>query len=608
MTEYKPKPLPFDDLIGLPSYSQLNLSKDKDKLAFYWDVSGRIELYTIDLKSKKIEQISDGQLPKAPRTGFTWDKEGKKIFFGKDIGGNEQNDIWVIDIEKKEAKALTTTPENQEHVGSISHDNQWLTFMSTRAGQMNIFKMKLDGSEITQLTASDIPVGGGKWSPDDKWLLMSTNEMTHNLENQDIYLYNNETNEMKRIIRMKEEGSQEHYSDWHPDSKIIAFQSDASGLNQVGLYNIETKEIKWLSTGKYDENAGSFSPSGKYLTVLRNHESTIIPIIYNIETGEAKELKIEPGLAFYEDFITDDKLLFFFSNAEVKNDVYIYDLTNDTKEVLLKSDYGSIDKSRFVKPDYIKYKSFDGQEIAAIVYAPKDIPDGVKLPAFVDVHGGPTGQYFRNFSVMHQYIASEGFVVILPNIRGSTGYGVEFRDACIKDWGGLDLKDVVAAAEYLKTLPFVDPDRIGVGGGSYGGFMTFIAVTKAPEHWKAGFAWIGISDFFTFYNESMPHFKYFINKQMGNPIDDKDLWYDRSAVNFAQNMTAKLMIFHGVNDPRCPISQARIFRDKLLELGKKEKDDFEYMELEEVGHGGFGDIATRKLTIRTMVDFFKRSL
>ncbi|MHA1155667.1 MAG: alpha/beta hydrolase family protein, partial [Candidatus Heimdallarchaeota archaeon] len=110
------------------------------------------------------------------------------------------------------------------------------------------------------------------------------------------------------------------------------------------------------------------------------------------------------------------------------------------------------------------------------------------------------------------------------------------------------------------------------------------------------------------YEESMPHFKYFLARQMGNPIDDKDLWYDRSAVNFAENMTAKLLIFHGVNDPRCPISQARIFRDKLNELGKKEGEDYEYMELDSVGHGGFGDIATRKLTVKTMVDFFKRAL
>ena len=306
--------------------------------------------------------------------------------------------------------------------------------------------------------------------------------------------------------------------------------------------------------------------------------------------------------------MANDKILFFYTSSLTRPEVWIYDLNSDSYEVLLEAEYGSINKKDFIKPQYIRYKSTDGVEIPAILYVPKDIPEGVKLPAIVNVHGGPTAQYFLMFSAFMQYVASEGFVVILPNIRGSTGYGVEFRDACIKDWGGKDLEDVVHAAKYLQSLPFVDKKRIAVGGGSYGGFMTYIAVTKAPEYWKAGFAWIGITELFKMYEESMPHFKYFLNRQMGNPVDDKDLWYDRSAVNFADKMKAKLLIMHGVNDPRCPISQARIFKEKLLELGKKEGKDFEYVEYQQTGHGGFGDIETRKKTIRTMTDFFKRVL
>ncbi len=607
MKDYKPKPLPFDELMSLPSFSLPNLSYDKKKLAFYYDETGKIELYVMDLETKKIEQISHGEIPRAPRTGFAWDRKAENIFFGKDAGGNEQNDVWSIDLTGKTV-ALTETPKAQEHVGVVSHDNEWITFMSTKSGQMNIHKMKLDGSEDTQLSASDVPVMGGSWSPDDKWISMGTNEMKTNLENDDIYLYNNETGDMKRVIRITEKGSHDNFGDWAPDSKSFAFQSDASGVEKVGIFNIETEEIKWLSEGKDIEYVGKFCPEGSQLAVLENTESTIKPIIYNVETGEKKELKIPQGLAFGVQWIDCTKIIFFYSSDLDRPEVWLYDLSTDKYEVLLKAEYGSIDKSMFSEPEYIKYKSFDGLEIPAIVYKPKDLPEGVKLPAIVNIHGGPTGQYFRMFNAFMQYVASEGFVVILPNIRGSTGYGVEFRDACIKDWGGKDLKDAVYAAEYLKTLSYVDPDRIGVGGGSYGGFMTFLAVTKEPEHWKAGFAWIGISDLLSMFDESMPHFKYFLQRQMGSPIEDKDLWYDRSAINFADKMTAKLLILHGINDPRCPISQARTFRDKLLELGKEEGKDFEYIEYGEVGHGGFGDIATRKKSISAMTDFFKRSL
>src|SRR5947209_15472046 len=155
----------------------------------------------------------------------------------------------------------------------------------------------------------------------------------------------------------------------------------------------------------------------------------------------------------------------------------------------------------------------------------------------------------------------------------------------IKDWGGADLQDIVAGREYLADLAFVDSDRIAIFGGSYGGFMTYIAVTKAPEAWKAGVAWVGITDLTAMYEESMPHFKYFLQEQMGDPTINAELWADRSAANFAERMQAKLLIVHGVNDPRCPITQARLFRDRLLAAGKQEGRDFEYVELREEGHG-----------------------
>ncbi|MHA1309265.1 MAG: S9 family peptidase, partial [Candidatus Heimdallarchaeota archaeon] len=336
--------------------------------------------------------------------------------------------------------------------------------------------MKTDGSEVTQLSASDMPVMGGSWSPDDKYLAMSTNELTTKLLNQDIYLYNNETGDMKRVIQIKE-GSQDNFADWAPDGKSFAFTSDASGVEQIGIYNLETEEIKWLGEGKSIEYGLKFSPSGKLFAVIRNHESTIKPFVYNIETGDCQELKIPEGLAFTARFLEEDKLIFYYTAAKSRGEVWIYDLNKDTYKVLLAAEYGSIDPKRFVEPEYIKYKTDDGTLIPAIMYKPANIPDGVKLPAVVNVHGGPTGQFFRAFDVMGQYVSSEGIVFINPNVRGSTGYGVEFRDSCIKDWGGKDLQDVVYAKKYLESLPYVDPNRIGVGGGSYGGFMTFIAVT-----------------------------------------------------------------------------------------------------------------------------------
>jgi dipeptidyl aminopeptidase/acylaminoacyl peptidase len=175
-------------------------------------------------------------------------------------------------------------------------------------------------------------------------------------------------------------------------------------------------------------------------------------------------------------------------------------------------------------------------------------------------------------------------VVLELNVRGSTGYGVTFRDAALKDWGGMDLEDVAAGADFLKSLPFVDPERLVVFGGSYGGYMTFMAVTKKPGIWKAGIASVGITDLTRLYAESMEHFKYFLREQMGDPEENAELWAERSAINFADNLRATLLMIHGVNDPRCPVDQSRIFRDRLVELGRTERQDFEYVEYGDEGH------------------------
>jgi len=261
-----------------------------------------------------------------------------------------------------------------------------------------------------------------------------------------------------------------------------------------------------------------------------------------------------------------------------------------------------------VMPEYIKYKSSDGLEIPAILYKPKNIPKGKILPTLIMPHGGPTAQYFFDFDMIGQILANEDYVLLLPNVRGSTGYGRKFQDMNLMDWGGKDLEDVAAGANYLKSLPYVDKKRMGVFGGSYGGFMTFIAVTKKPELWAAACAWVGISRLKTFYERSQPHFKYFIRMHMGDPEKNSKLWEDRSALNFAHNIRCPILMIHGVHDPRCPVEESRQFRDKLVELGKKEGEDFEYVEFGEEGHGAYTDMSMRTRTFKILLDFFNRRL
>ena len=607
--------IPLEELCRLPSFFLPSVSWKADKVAFYWDKTGRMELHVMDLRSTQIRQVSHGEVPTALRAGFSWSRDDRTIVFAKDAGGNEQHDLYAIDVATSKVTQLTNDPTAQEYVVQFSPDDAWISVLTNKRhpaapdkpGQLNLWKMRADGTDYAPLTRFAFPVFGGLWSPAGKTLVFATNEDTTDLKNADIYLVDADGTNARKIFSAKS-GSQDAPSDWHPDGKRLAITSDASGTPRAGILDIATGQVRWLGKDGVEEHSGKFSKDGKTLSAIRNQESQVRPVLYDVASGTARELRLEPGISTVTGFYDDDhRLLIGYQSETRRNELASYDLRTDKVETLLAADYGSIEPGAFVTGEHIYYPTFDGRKIPAIVYKPREISAGETLPAIVHVHGGPTGQWLRGFDPFAQFLADRGFVVIEPNIRGSTGYGVEFRDAALKDWGGADLEDVAGAAEYLKTLPYVDASRLVVFGGSYGGFMTFIAAVKKPELWRAAVAWVGISDLHKLYAKSMEHFKYYFREQMGDPEKDFALWRDRSAIEFADQLKAKLLMVHGVNDPRCPVDQSQIFRDRLLELGRKEGEDFEYVELADEGHGS-SDIKQKIRTFRILADYLEKVL
>jgi dipeptidyl aminopeptidase/acylaminoacyl peptidase len=254
----------------------------------------------------------------------------------------------------------------------------------------------------------------------------------------------------------------------------------------------------------------------------------------------------------------------------------------------------------------VKYRSRAGDmDVPAYLFTPLAKRGARGHAAMVWVHGGVHGDWNEAMLPFVKEAVQRGYVIITPDYRGSNGYGAAHYNAI--DYGGKELDDVMAAYDYLKTLPYVDPERLVVFGGSYGGFMTLIAATKKPDLWRAAVAWVGISDLHRLYEKSMEHFKYYFREQMGDPETDRALWRDRSAIEFAERLRAKLLMVHGVNDPRCPVDQSRIFRDRLLELGRREGEDFEYVELGDEGHGST-DIAQKIRTFNILAEYLERVL
>ena len=583
--------LELESLLSIPLFLGFQLSHDKKKLAFYWDKTGRMELYVMDIVTKEIKKVTNGELPKDIKSGYIWGRDNETIFFTMDDSGAEQNDIYSFNIKSKEKVELSINREIQEYVSDSSPDGKSIVINSLRNGQMNLFKMSIDGNEVTQLTGHENPAVGGSFSNNGKLIAYSSNE-EGNFTNSDIYIVKEDGSEVERVLQLKV-GSREGFADWSPDDDKFAFTTDIDGFSRPGIFDMETKEVRLLGDRALNEIAIGFDSKGEKLFCLQNSDASIYPTMYDLKSGDRKTFNFPKGIAAGGEITSDDKILLTLNQPSKPSEVILFDTDNETYEILLKSDLSGLNQELFVDSDYVKYPSSNDAKIPAMIFKPKNYKSDEKYPGIIFPHGGPTAQYFNAFMPMAQYYANKGYVVLYPNVRGSTGYGVDFRDACIKDWGGKDLDDWVNAREYLIKNYSVDPDRVAITGGSYGGYATLISVTKKPELWKVGAAIVPVSHIWNLYEGDMPHFKYYLRQQMGDPVKDRELWEERSPLNFASNVTAKLLLVHGETDPRCPVAESRNFVKALNEAGKIQGEDFEYIEIPDQGHGMYTDQVSR---------------
>ena len=235
-----------------------------------------------------------------------------------------------------------------------------------------------------------------------------------------------------------------------------------------------------------------------------------------------------------------------------------------------------------VEPFLVRFPSRDGKwTISAFLYVPRNMQRNGQNAAIVYVHGGPTAQTVNSFNRFIQNMVNQGYMIIAPNYRGSTGYGKEFQHANLFDMGGGDLQDVLAAAEFIKQSGFLDPKKIVLMGGSYGGYLTMMGVTKAPDVWAAGVPIVPFVNYFTEIEHEDPILREMDLATMGDPEKDKDRFRDRSPIFFIDQVKAPLLLLAGGHDPRCPKEETL----QVVEAVKKRGGVAEYKIYEDEGHG-----------------------
>lgn len=605
----------LEELAGLPSFHHPTVSPDGSTVAVYYDGSGRNELHLIDANTGESQRVTDGDVPRNARWYLKWGTDDE-VFFHMDEDGDEQNDIHVVDRAGNAAPVVKQ--EGQNALQAVSDDGRVLYFGSSRDGQMNIYRHNRDTGETTKLTNYERAAGGATLSPDEDRIAFATNE-SDDFENQDVYLMKADGSN-PRNLEIGNTGAEAQPIDFSPDGSKLLVADNSTDLGRSGVYDLESEEVTWYGSAA-EESPIAFLKDGSGFLVHRTRDAAVAPVVYEFDGG-ARELDLTEGVASFSSTgktqIDENRLLVSHTTPSTRADLLAYDLRNDTTETLLAADYGPFSPEDFADVKYfmfdsdgipatrqaaVKHDPYEELEIGGLLYDSGERPS----PLIVNPHGGPRAADYRNFDLYTQFLVSRGFSVLKVNYRGSTGRGREFVEEIYDDWGGAEQGDVAVGTEHvLAEHDFLDPDRVVVFGGSYGGYSTYWQTVQYPDLYAAGIAWIGLTDLEQMFETTMPHFRTeLMEKNLDTPEENPELYRERSPVEYAENLSCPLLMVHGVNDRRVPVGQARLYRDRLKELGYEAGEDFELVELGEEGHAS-SDIDQKIRLFRTLDDFLER--
>ena len=265
-----------------------------------------------------------------------------------------------------------------------------------------------------------------------------------------------------------------------------------------------------------------------------------------------------------------DQVAYLFSGAREPWDVYVTRERMTEPRRLTRSLPATIDPATLVEPVHVRYPGAMGSEIPALLYVPhaEAIRGDGPPPVVIHVHGGPTSQHYRWWDRASQWFANNGYVVLAPNIRGSTGYGREFQEGNRQDWGGKDLEDVVKGIDWLAKQRIADPKRVGIYGGSYGGYLTLMSLAMYPGRYAAGVSVVGVVSWNTMYETTRGDLREYLIREFGDPKRDAERYRDRSPLTHASKIESPLLILQGENDPRVPLAEAEQVVAALRSAGK----------------------------------------
>ena len=583
VVQSKDAPVKVADLLQTTRIAGATLSPDGRRIAYVGDGSGRLNLWLMNIDGTEARQLLHDNDRQAD---LTFTRNGREIVYIQDKGGDEMYDIFALPLDGGEPRNLTKTDQTSEMGLIFSRDGSMLAFgaKDKTSPSTNIAVMPWPSGPVRLLThETDRKASWGVvcWSPDGTALFA---DRRVGLDDSDGYRIDVRSGVAEKLTA--HEGKElVSISDISPDGFHLLLSSNRKGgYRNVALLDLPSKQWRWVTDTQWEASAGEFSPDGKSFTYELNADGRASVQFADTATLKASErnapLGLNTGAASPTSFLPDGSYLLQHQDSTHPANLYVLHADGDLKQITHNESPG-LAATVVPASQLVTYKSFDGRLISAFVWVPFNLKRDGKAAAVVMPHGGPTGQIVDSFSSRSVLLASRGFVVIAPNVRGSTGYGMEFQNANFKDLGGGDLKDEIAGVDFLKATGFVDPKKIGIWGGSYGGFMTLMAIGKTPDVWSAAVDEYGILNWYTMLQHEDPSLQEYEKTLLGDPEKDRSVYEASSPLKYIRNEKAPLLVLQGERDIRVPKEEA----EQVVAILKGEGRTVEAVYYPEEGHG-----------------------
>ena len=551
-----------------PGYG-FDISPDGKSLAFSWNLDGSWEIYEISLSSSAAESQHSAHAARRLSTGPggkfhpRYSPDGRWLAFALDLHGSESYHIAVCDRSSGQTTDLTPDiPYAHQPNINWSPDGRQLAVLSDAREHFALYTLPIDGSDVRLLLDVGHPGWDAHWSRDGEWIAV---ESEWHGQDRSIYLLNTKDGASRQLQQNGTTLNAMHPA-WSPDGRKLAFCADPNGWYRVGLYDVAREEIKWLETIRGEETNPAWSPDGNRLACINTLGADTSLRVHHLSSRTETVHRLGAGIHSNPHFSNDgQRLLFIFESPRQPDDVWQLDIASGEFTQLTHSLPDDLDTSSLSIPDEVWYPSADGTMVPAMLYK----PSAPNSRALINIHGGPNWLYQCNWHPLMSYLAAQGWAVLAPNYRGSTGYGRAWALANYMRLGEVDTSDCAAGAKYLLKQKLADPAKILVSGRSHGGYLTMTCLTEYPDLWAAGSAVVPFMNWFTCHENSRPDLQHWGIENFGDPVANADLWRRRSPFFYLQQVQAGVQLICGANDPRCPASESIAARDRLQELGRQ---------------------------------------